>query len=223
MPPASSLAPLLNHTHPPNPRQPPTATSQVDPVVRPAKKGTEVTFVSTLHDKATGELVWSNSSTFLVLHKRTQPTITPTVKPARETEPEGEDAPAPLLEQTWALAADMGRRYAAVSKDNNPIHTMPLAAKAFGFPGVIIHGMYLLLRAAAECQALAERENNNKGLAYPVEVTAKFIRPVVLPHRVQLRVSPLEKDRKRGDRLRYEVLNKSGKIAMEGTFQAGQK
>ncbi len=192
-------------------------------MVRPAKKGTEVTFISTLHDKA-GQLVWSNSSTFLVLHKRRQPTITPTVKPEREAHPE-EDAPAPLLEQTWALAADMGRRYAAVSKDNNPIHTMPLAAKAFGFPSVIMHGMYLLLRAAAECQALVEKEaGKGKGLAYPVEVTAKFIRPVVLPHKVQLRVSPLEKGGKRGtDRLRYEVLNKSGKIAMEGTFQGGLK
>lgn len=189
-------------------------------MLRPAKKGTEVTFISTLHDHA-GELVWSNSSTFLVLHKRSQPTITPTVKPEREVNPD-EDAPAPVLEQTWALAADMGRRYAAVSKDNNPIHTMPLAAKAFGFPSVIMHGMYLLLRAASECQALAEREGKGK-LPYPVEVTAKFIRPVVLPHKVKLRVSPLEKGGKRADRLRYEVLNKSGKIAMEGTFQGGLK
>jgi len=51
------------------------ALIKVDPVVTPAKKGTEVTFISTLHDKA-GVLVWSNASTFLVLHKRLA-TLTP--------------------------------------------------------------------------------------------------------------------------------------------------
>lgn len=52
------------------------ALLKVDPVVKPAKKGTEVTFISTLRDK-TGAVVWSNASTFLVLHKRLQ-TMTPT-------------------------------------------------------------------------------------------------------------------------------------------------
>ena len=147
-----------------------------------------------------------------------QPTITPTVKPERELHPE-EDTTPPLVEKTLSLGPDMGRRYAAVSKDNNPIHTMAVAAKAFGFPGVIMHGMYFIVRAAAECQAAAEAANGGKPLAYPVEVTAKFIRPVVLPHKVVLKITPLEEGRT--DRLRYEVLNKSGKISVEGTFQCG--
>lgn len=203
------------------------AMIKVDPVVRPAKKGSEVTFISTLHDKA-GEPVWTNTSTFLVLHKRLQ-TITPTVKPERELEPPS--TTAPTLEKEFKLAADMGRRYAAVANDNNPIHTSALAAKAFGFPGVIMHGMYFIVRAAAECQAMV-----GDRLQYPVEVTAKFVRPVVLPHKVAFKVTPTTATTtgeeasggKKGKgsnqttttqhQLRYELLNKAGKIAVEGNF-----
>jgi len=119
----------------------------------------------------------------------------------------------------------MGQRYAAVARDNNPIHTSNLAAKAFGFPGMIMHGMYFIVRAAAECQAVVER------LVYPVEVTAKFVRPVVLPHKVGFKVTPTTdpgEGRVVGGAgggkgtapyfLRYEVLNKAGKIAVEGVF-----
>ena len=35
---------------------------------------------------------------------------------------------------TWRLPGDLGRRYAAVSGDRNPIHLYPLTAKAFGLP-----------------------------------------------------------------------------------------
>jgi hypothetical protein len=48
-----------------------TGRIRADPVVRAAKKGSEVCFVSSLQDKA-GEVVWTNSSTYLVLHKRPQ-------------------------------------------------------------------------------------------------------------------------------------------------------
>eukprot|EP00624_Nannochloropsis_granulata_P000202 evm.model.NODE_10758_length_3693_cov_18.078527.2 len=123
----------------------------------------------------------------------------------------------------------MGQRYAAVAKDNNPIHTSSLAAKAFGFPGVIMHGMYFIVRAAAECEAVVAKRG--KTLTYPVEVTAKFVRPVVLPQKVGFKVTPTTDPGEGGavggavggkgavpHFLRYEVLNKAGKIAVEGIF-----
>ena len=149
------------------------------------------------------------------------------VKPARELAPPTSTPPA--LDTIWSLPPNMGIRYAAVAKDNNPIHTSNLAAKAFGFPGVIMHGMYFIVRAAAECQAVGEK--NGKGLVYPVEVTAKFVRPVVLPHKVGFKVTPTTDPGEGGavggagggkgtapHFLRYEVLNKAGKIAVEGVF-----
>jgi acyl dehydratase len=49
----------------------------------------------------------------------------------------------------WRLPGDLGRRYAAVSGDRNPIHLHSLAAKAFGFPRAIAHGMWLKARCLA--------------------------------------------------------------------------
>ena len=40
------------------------------------------------------------------------------------------------------LSADLGRRYAPVAGDYNPIHLYPITAKIFGFKRPIIHGMW---------------------------------------------------------------------------------
>ena len=49
----------------------------------------------------------------------------------------------------WRLPGDLGRRYAAVSGDRNPIHLYALTAKAFGFPRQIAHGMWSKARCLA--------------------------------------------------------------------------
>ena len=59
----------------------------------------------------------------------------------------GVDVPA--CDTRWELPADLGRRYAAVSGDHNPIHLSALSAKAFGFPRAIAHGMWTAARALA--------------------------------------------------------------------------
>jgi hypothetical protein len=61
-------------------------------------------------------------------------------------ESRGEDLPTAAI---WRVPGDIGRRYAAVSGDRNPIHLHPLSAKAFGFPGAIAHGMWTLARSLA--------------------------------------------------------------------------
>jgi acyl dehydratase len=73
---------------------------------------------------------------------------------------------------TWRLAGDVGRRYAAVSGDHNPIHLYPLTAKALGFPRQIAHGMWSLARCVA---ALENR------LPGAVTVEAEFKKPILLP------------------------------------------
>ena len=67
---------------------------------------------------------------------------------------------------------DIGRRYAAVSGDRNPIHLHGLAAKAFGFRSAIAHGMWLKARALAALQGRLPE-------AMTVEVAFKT--PVFLP------------------------------------------
>ncbi|MGE2722527.1 MaoC/PaaZ C-terminal domain-containing protein [Mycolicibacterium celeriflavum] len=64
------------------------------------------------------------------------------------------------------------RHYASVGGDHNPIHTNPIAAKLFGFPTVIAHGMF---------SAAAVLANIEGQLPDAVKYSVKFAKPVVLP------------------------------------------
>ncbi len=76
----------------------------------------------------------------------------------------------------WRLPGDLGRRYAAVSGDRNPIHLYGVTAKAFGFPRQIAHGMW----SKARCIAAVENR-----LPDAVRVEAAFKTPVLLPATVR--------------------------------------
>jgi acyl dehydratase len=78
----------------------------------------------------------------------------------------------PAGRETWDLAGDLGRRYAAVSGDRNPIHMHPLSARLFGFPRAIAHGMW----TKARCLAALE-----PGLDAAYTVEADFRKPILLP------------------------------------------
>ncbi len=76
----------------------------------------------------------------------------------------------------WLLGGDLGRRYAAVSGDRNPIHVHSLTAKPLGFPGAIAHGMW----TKARCLAALESRLPD---AFTVDV--RFRKPILLPGRVE--------------------------------------
>ncbi|MFY9488528.1 MAG: MaoC/PaaZ C-terminal domain-containing protein [Solirubrobacterales bacterium] len=75
----------------------------------------------------------------------------------------------------WPLAGDLGRRYASVSGDRNPIHMHDLTAKAFGFPKAIAHGM------STKASCLAALDNR---LPDAFEVAVRFRKPILLPSTV---------------------------------------
>lgn len=90
--------------------------------------------------------------------------------------------PAQVSELTrWAAPADIGRRYARVSGDYNPIHLSALTAKGFGFPQAIAHGLWNKARTLA---ALGEHLP-----AANVEIEVVFKKPVRLPSEVILHSS----------------------------------
>ena len=76
----------------------------------------------------------------------------------------------------WRLGADLGRRYAAVSGDRNPIHMHAWTAKPLGFKRAIAHGMW----TKARCLAAIESRLPD---AFRVEV--RFRKPIFLPGRVE--------------------------------------
>ncbi len=89
------------------------------------------------------------------------------------------DAPASA---EWKLGGDLGRRYAGVSGDRNPIHMHSLTAKPLGFPSAIAHGMWTKARALAQLESR---------LPDSFEAEVRFRKPVLLPARVEF-ASPEE-------------------------------
>jgi acyl dehydratase len=81
------------------------------------------------------------------------------------------------VEASWSLPGDLGRRYASVSGDRNPIHLYGVTAKAFGFPRQIAHGMWTKARCVAALQARLPQ-------AFTVDVA--FKRPLLIPSKVEL-------------------------------------
>jgi acyl dehydratase len=113
-----------------------------------------------------GELVWRDVSTML---RRGGGDAGGDGEGARQPR---EDRPVPQGATRWRLAGDLGRRYAAVSGDRNPIHLYRATAKAFGFPRQIAHGMWSKARSLA---ALQPR------LPAAFEVDVEFRKPILLP------------------------------------------
>ncbi|HSK49868.1 MAG TPA: MaoC/PaaZ C-terminal domain-containing protein, partial [Solirubrobacterales bacterium] len=91
---------------------------------------------------------------------------------------------------TWKLGGDLGRRYASVSGDRNPIHMHALTAKPLGFPGAIAHGMW----TKARCLAALGRE-----LPEAFAVAVRFRKPIVLPARVEFACT------EQGEEIDFEV------------------
>jgi acyl dehydratase len=79
-------------------------------------------------------------------------------------------------EAEWALPGDLGRRYAGVAGDRNPIHLYGFTAKAFGFPRQIAHGMWTKARCLAQLDTRLPD-------AFTVDVA--FKRPILLPSKVR--------------------------------------
>jgi acyl dehydratase len=134
--------------------------------LRPHPKGTAVDFLATA--SADGEVIWRSSSTYL--RRGTADAVVST----GSTDGQGSTDDLSVISGrvTWRLAGDVGRRYAAVSGDHNPIHLYPLTAKALGFRRQIAHGMWSLARCVA---ALENR------LPDAVTLDAEFQKPVFLP------------------------------------------
>jgi hypothetical protein len=138
--------------------------------LRPHAKGRVFDMLTTVH--SAGELVWEETSTFL---RRGQ---------GDDSAAPGTSFPdAPPTGTVWKLPGDLGRRYAAVSGDHNPIHLYPLTAKALGFPRQIAHGMWSMARCVG---ALENR------LPDHVTVDVAFKKPIFLPGTVAFGSRPTD-------------------------------
>ena len=122
---------------------------------------------------------------------------------------------APLRSAAWALDEGLGRRYAAVSGDYNPIHLHPLSARLLGRPRPIVHGMWTAARVAA---ALDEDFCSS----YPRSLRIDFKRPVALPARVIFSAWQADDASQAETHLRFDLRGADGlKIVASGESTCG--
>lgn len=177
---------------------------------RKTQKGYEVDIKTALH--ITGELVWESISTNLIRKK------TDILKSsiAKSSSTKDNNSKEPQHKEFWNLSSDLGRRYALVSGDSNPIHLFSISAKIFGFKGHIAHGMWTKARVVA---ALYNTLNSDS-----CKIVVNFKTPIFLPSTIQLNYQSdpqlkvqCSNDSKNGHRgklgksIQFEVKDEAGK------------
>lgn len=135
-----------------------TLTARVEGFA-PHRRGKTFDFVT--EARVGGELVWQGFATNL---KRGG---------GDESVPKPPPFEAPPVTAQWRVADDLGRRYASVSGDHNPIHLHALSAKALGFPRAIAHGMWTKARCLASLR-----------LPDAFAADVQFKQPILLPSKV---------------------------------------
>ncbi len=157
--------------------------------LRPHDRGRQVDVVA---EALVGtQTVWLGRSTYLHRDK--------TTSPSSQTVHSG-----PLeASAQWRVPARVGKDYATVSGDRNPIHTSRLGARLFGFRQPIVHGMWTKARCLAALEGRLPE-------AYVVAVAFKA--PILLPATVAF---DAERD---GDGWRLAVHDRgSGRPHLTGT------
>jgi acyl dehydratase len=147
-----------------------------------------------------GSVVWSGKSTYLRRGGGDDKSAKP--RDERKDAPPPDTRPRAMLK----VAESIGRQYAGVSGDRNPIHLHALTARAFGFPRAIAHGMWLKARVLATLEGRLPD-------TYTVDVAFKT--PVLLPSTIAIQTEQA------GPEWALDVRNaKSGKPHLTGSVQA---
>ena len=138
--------------------------------LRPHRRGRQFDIVA--EADVDGTTVWRGRSTYLRQENGESGS-------SRSEEDGDRESPDELgVSAEWEIPADIGRRYAAVSGDRNPIHMHSLSARLFGFPSAIAHGMWTKARCLAAFEGRVPE-------SFAVE--AAFKSPLRIPGRARLR------------------------------------
>ena len=130
--------------------------------LEPHDRGTQFTLVA--EARVGEEVVWESRNVYL--HRES----------SGGGKKDSSERDAPLAARAhWKVPEDIGRRYAAVSGDRNPIHLHPLSAKLFGMPRAIAHGMWVKARCLGQLE---------ESLPDAFTVSVRFKLPLFLPAQV---------------------------------------
>ncbi|MBV6415747.1 MAG: hypothetical protein CMLOHMNK_00263 [Steroidobacteraceae bacterium] len=112
-----------------------------------------------------GTVIWRETCTFLARRRGKAGRLAGIDRARRTGEADG-----PVRSTGFAAPAGLGRRYASVSGDYNPIHLADLSARPFGFRRAIAHGMWTLARCAAELDEIEQSGRTSLDVVFRLPV-----------------------------------------------------
>ena len=132
------------------------------------RRGKSFDIETTLTDS--GEIHWRSVARALVMNS----------SGAKHTRPKGtrpaDESSEVVPEDCYSLPENLGRRYAKIAGDYNPIHQRAWMARPFGFKRAIIHGMWTL--------AWAVHEPASRHEPGALSIEGHFKRPIPLPSEI---------------------------------------
>ena len=150
------------------------------------------------------QVVWQSISTYLYLIKKN-----PASTEASNTSPlKQHETQSPFrYQQQWSLPENLGRKYAQVSGDANPIHLHKLSAKLFGFKQAIAHGMWLKAHSIAVLKPIFKSQ-------YPITISVDFKQPTPLNSDIKMHY---QETKKLNNSINFDLRNPDGnKLHMTG-------
>jgi hypothetical protein len=142
------------------------------------------------------ELVWEEVSDFLKINK----------KSTRENKVEQPEEVENQEELLWFFPEGLGRQYAWLSGDINPIHLYNISARMLGFKKALVHGMFTKARALASLEELIP--------IAPYQIQVSFKSPLYLPQKVTLRYFKNE-----AGNIRFKLIDlEEGRTFLEGSL-----
>jgi acyl dehydratase len=156
------------------------------------KKGYVADIIADVYCDSTGDLVWKSECTLFSFNERDA--SSDKKEDLYQSQIKQKDMDGMEEQERWEMAGNMGRRYAAVSGDYNPIHLSAISASLFGFQkGAILHGMWTKARSVSalmpSTHMLSRPPPGPPGSSSPApmaEMYAEFKTPLILPSTVTL-------------------------------------
>lgn len=115
-----------------------------------------------------GQVVWQSVSTYLKRQKSPNEMETSSLGDLFQASVENQPATG-----QFDVPHDIGKRYAKVTGDYNPIHVSSLAAKLFGFRRAIAHGMWSVARTVQALPEVDGSVRNDVAFKGPMYVNSK--------------------------------------------------
>jgi acyl dehydratase len=173
------------------------------------EKGYCCNVFSQIYSEEDGKLLWKTVMTLLCRAK--VPNLTE--KFLYESRIKQTDVDNAEEIERWSLESSLGRQYAAVSGDYNPIHLSGASAYLFGFrSGAIIHGMWTKARSLAALMPPIETLKRPQGDLPLASAYAEFKTPLFIPSSAALCSKILPKEAAGRTAKLFEVKGVTGEM-----------